>query len=432
MAGYTIGRDTLYPALRSLAAGQAVLLGPGSEETLIVYDRYSAWEIEDREDAALERQLADVTLGILEKMACSADQRLIVVPLSAGLDSRLIASGLKHLGYTNVRCFSYGIPGNHEAEAARQIAEKLDYPWRFVPYTVPGMKAFFASEDHAAYLSFADSCTSVPFEQDLPAIRVLQRDGYIPPDGILVNGNSGDFISGNHILGRLRQPVTDLSPEQRRKLVLETMVRKHFRLWGALATPDNDDLVRTRLEREIDAAGAVFEDPAAVHGVFEYLEHQDRQSKYVISGQRIYEYAGHDWRLPLWDCAYLDFWRTVPLRAKAGQSLYRAMLHGRNWAGVWQGREWQFPQTVVPAWLRLPRLALKALHAPLGREAWHQFERRYLRYWMGNLMGSTIHPYLHVASDRRGARHGLAWLDEAYLRRKGLDWDGRMLSDFRA
>ena len=47
----------------------------------------------------------------------------------------------------------------------------------------------------------------------------------------------------------------------------------------------------------------------------------------MITGQRIYECLGHDWRLPLWDNDYLDFWETVPLRFKAGQRLYNEMLH---------------------------------------------------------------------------------------------------------
>ena len=38
-----------------------------------------------------------------------------------------------------------------------------------------------------------------------------------------------------------------------------------------------------------------------LEGAHVYSGFIDRQSKYVINGQRIYEYYGYEWRLPLWD-----------------------------------------------------------------------------------------------------------------------------------
>ena len=54
-----------------------------------------------------------------------ASNRQIAVPLSAGRDSRLVVSGLKHLGAENVTCYSYGPRGNFEGEIAKRICESL-------------------------------------------------------------------------------------------------------------------------------------------------------------------------------------------------------------------------------------------------------------------------------------------------------------------
>lgn len=44
---------------------------------------------------------------------------------------------------------------------------------------------------------------------------------------------------------------------------------------------------------------------------------------------------------------------------------------------------------------------------------------------MDLLCNSAIVPYGQVFRDRRGHRHAISWLTEAYLREKGLGLDGR-------
>ena len=55
-----------------------------------------------------------------------------------------------------------------------------------------------------------------------------------------------------------------------------------------------------------------------------------------------------------------------------------------------------------------------------------------IKYWTETGAQSAIVPYRRAAGDRRGARHGVAWLTEAYLERHGLGWDGAALSSSRS
>ena len=55
------------------------------------------------------------------------------------------------------------------------------------------------------------------------------------------------------------------------------------------------------------------------HRFYEFLEFQGRQTKYVINGQRVYEYFGYDWILPMWDDNYVKFWSAIPLEYKVSQ-----------------------------------------------------------------------------------------------------------------
>ena len=187
-------------------------------------------------------------------------------------------------------------------------------------------------------------------------------------------------------------------------------------------TPSAKARIAALLRQSILRAGGVLADPDADHGLYEYAEFQDRQCRYVVTGQRIYEFLGHEWRLPLWDNAYLRFWEGVPLEEKRGQVLYDRMLRKANWGGVWR----DIPvnrKTVRPAWLVPIRAIAKGLHVPFGRERWHRFERQCLQYWMEPICYSACVPYRNVWRDRRGARNHVAWLAELYLARHGVSLD---------
>jgi asparagine synthase (glutamine-hydrolysing) len=419
MAGYTIDSATLYRGLEMLGPGELAVFRAGAPPQRTRYYTYQPWRVRATSSSRREAELAETTLEVVERMIGSLAGRPLVVPLSAGYDSRLIASAARHLGFKDLRCFAYGRAGNFEAEASRAVAERLGYPWRFVPLDLGALRSFFSSRDYRSYLDYADTCASVPFVQDMTAIAVLKAQGYVPADAVFANGNTGDYISGMHIPKALSRPPAAMTVAARKARILDALTEKHFALWQFLRTPENLGRIQSLLWQSIERAGGALEDPAADHGLYEYAEFQNRQCKYVITGQRTYEFLGHEWRLPLWDNAYLRFWEGASLSEKAGQGLYDRTLHAANWGGAWQGVPVN-RKTIRPRWLIPLRLAAKLAHVPLGRERWHRFERRYFQYWMDLTCNSAAVPYRRVATDRRGARHVLAWLAELYLERHAL------------
>ncbi|MGE3986826.1 asparagine synthase-related protein [Pseudorhodoplanes sp.] len=421
MAGYTIDDAALYRGMQLLVPGELAFFEDGTIRRHRYYI-YRPWQVRPASSESLESELKDLTLHLIERMLGNLEGRTLVIPLSAGRDSRLIASAAKHLGYKNVRCFTYGRAGNFEARASRTIAERLGYRWTFVPATIGKQREFFASTDYERYVDFADDGCSLPFVQDMAPLMELKASGYVPDDAVIVNGNSGDFITGNHVPESMWLPGAALSDDERWQRIIDALLKKHFSLWRSLATPDNNARISALLRSSIARAGGALGDPRSDHGLYEYAEFQDRQCRYVITGQRIYEFLGHDWRLPLWDNDYLRFWEGVPLAEKIGQGLYARMLAKANWGGVWQdvpvNRKTVRPLSIIPL-----RLAAKALHAPFGRDRWHRFERRYFQYWLDATCNSACVPYQRVLRDTRGARHHIAWLAELYLARHGVALD---------
>ena len=87
--------------------------------------KYHTWlpykKNKNRSSSQINSDLKKVNNKIIEKLIASCKNRCIVIPLSAGLDSRFILSGLVHMGYKNIRTFSYGREHNREKKIAIEI-----------------------------------------------------------------------------------------------------------------------------------------------------------------------------------------------------------------------------------------------------------------------------------------------------------------------
>jgi asparagine synthase (glutamine-hydrolysing) len=428
LAGFSTGCKTLHRDLRRLAPGELWVQEKGGIGTAQRWHQYRPWEITPSTPAQRRKDLKDLLWHLFERMAEGCAGRPIVVPLSAGLDSRLIVSGLHAVGARDVRCFAYGQPGNHEAIASQEIAQRLGYDWTFVPYTLATQRAALTSSLHDAYITFADSFSATPFEQDFLAIRTLHEQGWLPNDCVIVNGQTGDYISGGHVPAALARPLDGQSADQRFATFFGPLVAKHYGLWRGLQNDDLLALVADHVRDHLAACGLSEIPTETPHAAFEVSEFENRQCKYVVPGQRVYDFFNIDWRLPLWEGAFISFWQGIPAEEKLGQKLYRDVLYDTNWGNVWQGYKTP-PQRVLPTWLKGPRLAAKLACAPLGRHRWHQIEKRFFFYHMDVLLNMAFLPYGRVANDRRGARNAISWVTERYMNNHGLTWRGDSLQD---
>ena len=282
LAGYVTGPRTVCHGVDQLQAGELLLWEEATDDWVCHrYFRFHSREFLPDDPAALKAGLGRAVDAIFRRLVEDLAGRPAWVPLSAGLDSRLVACKLHELGYPNLQTFSYGTPGNHEAKHARTVARTLGRPWRFIPSGGEANRAFFQSPARRAYWEMADGLCAIPSPQDIVELSGLLRRGELPADAVLVNGNSGDFTTGGHL------PRALLEPGEGPDSLLDRFLGKHFALWRNLRTPGNLGPVREKLAglaRETDPAPASGE---ALAALWDSLEQQERQSKYVINGQRI-------------------------------------------------------------------------------------------------------------------------------------------------
>ncbi|MDR0701115.1 MAG: asparagine synthase C-terminal domain-containing protein [Azoarcus sp.] len=423
MAGYVVGNGTLYRNIRSMQPGEIALIRRNGKLEIFRHASYHPWLAKTviGDEGAWRKKLAEITLGIIEKMMISVSGRQILLPLSAGLDSRLIVSALKHLGARDVVCFSYGRAGNHEADTARQVAEKIGFQWHFIPCTPGLVRQKRAEEDFSRFLSLSDNLVSTPVEQDVSVVMSLRDQPWADKNAVIVNGQSGDYISGAHIPPMLAASLP-MDREAREAVIFSAIHTKHLGLWPGLKTSENLSRVKARLWAELEEEGAPLDVPELAFSIYEFSEFRNRQCKYVLGNQRGYEVFGRDWRLPLWDGDYLDFWQEAPLPLKFGQRLYREMLVEANWGGVWNTLV-PAPCWITPAWIRPLRYCAMAACAPFGKNAWHRLETRLFNPLTDIVCTYAAVPYWKVVTGP-AHRNAISWLTAQHLERHGLPWNG--------
>ncbi len=421
MSGFTIGNKMIYKNLCTLKAGEVVLFQDNKYKYLNYFKYYG--KVDNKNFDYYQKELSKTTLSIFRKMLTQIGDRQIVIPLSAGNDSRLVASVLKHLGAKNVKCYSYGTKGNFEAKIAKIIANKLGYEWKFIPLTHKSEKKFYASDEFKLYLDYSETFCSVPYFQSLSTIKYLKDLKWIDNDAIFINGNTGDFISGGHINPKMniKKKTESTNSELRKENILSQLIEKHFSLWGCLKSEKNINQIKNNLWKELVKGCGGLLDKNEDHLLYEYSEFIDRQSKYVISGQRAYEYYGYNWRLPLWDDEYILFWQRIPLEHKLKQKLYLEMLKANNYGNVWGDDIPINKMTIVPKWIIPLRFICKipfGLFGKEGKKAWKQFDMNFFYYFRDITHMMDTQNYIRIIKDIfKKPNFHVSWQAKDYLKK---------------
>ena len=142
------------------------------------------------------------------RMLESVKDRQIVVPLSGGLDSRLIVCMLKRLGYVNVVCYTVGRPENSELIIARKVVEKLGYRHYFIDNTSPEFVStdYYSDPEFQRYCHFVGGLGNFLWVFEHFAVKWLTQNNIVEKNAVFVPGHSADFIAGSHLIKALVTP----------------------------------------------------------------------------------------------------------------------------------------------------------------------------------------------------------------------------------
>ena len=413
MSGYVSGRNTLFSGLYQVRPGE-LLLHSRQDDNLVLeqYCTFFSNNLRTESEESLLHELGVRHERSLTKMLRALDGRQACVPLSGGLDSRLILGFLAEQKYDNILAFTYGVKGLWEASVAKAVAEKAGVEWLRIEYRPDQVKKHTYSQEGLDYIRFASGLGSLPFVSENYALAELQAQGKLQADRVLINGQSGDFTSGGHAPVWL---LSDGGGEMNTTALLDFAVDRHYSLWRDLKTKRNLKTIR-----EILSVAVGLEEGTALSGEdfikrYELFEWRERQSKYVVNGQRLYDWLGYDWLLPLWDMELFTFWRELPWKYKAGQNLYKKYLQERNPGGLLSIESPGAGRNDIPAAF-LPPQVLYQLVAKTLRLDRDWFKRTFINYYW---VAAPFYPqrsYLEFLKDSGKHRNFLSYLTRMALK----------------
>ncbi|NVO11331.1 MAG: hypothetical protein HXX16_15325 [Bacteroidales bacterium] len=311
--GYVLGNKTFFKEINQICAGDIVFCNNGNIQ-IFPYFRY----LSDKQISLDLEETSTLFLShldkIFENLIKGLNGRKVVIPLSGGYDSRLIASMFRRHGYDNVLCYSFGKKGNPEMVTSEKVAEILNFPWLFFETTKEGVKGFAESKRFLKYIEFAANADSFYIIQDYFALKKMYEEKLIPRDSVFMPGHSGDTIGGSNFLGAIRGDET-------RDGIAEQIIKHKFNL--RKISKYQQEIFKKSIISQLDKYnGNQFL-------WYDCWSMSESHPKLFVNATKVYDYFGYKFYLPLWDNSLLHLFVELPLEHKKLKKLYDFTLENK-------------------------------------------------------------------------------------------------------
>jgi asparagine synthase (glutamine-hydrolysing) len=289
--------------------------------TTIFSKTYYSYFFSEEKSSSFEKlcnKLPEILDEVFKRQIDTFKKRTVVIPLSGGFDSRLIAVMLKKFDYQNVVCYTYGRKNNIEISISKQVAKTLDFKWILIEYTEDLIKNYLNDKSFQDYFKFSANYNTMFFMQEYFAVKYLKDNNLVPQDSIFIPGHSGDFIAGSQLakndgLGKktsIKKIVNAIYKTKYNIIKPEKRFRKPFK--SEIST----FVTKSYQENRNLKAYSVYED----------WDFKEKISKYLINSINVYNFFGYEFRLPFWDSILVDFFKNIPYEFRLHKLLYDKVL----------------------------------------------------------------------------------------------------------
>lgn len=318
-SGYLFGEKTLLKDFFQVVAGHYVVLNKDIKRNVCYHSfvqpkiSYRKRDIIGYAQVALEHAFV--------RMLNSIGEKTIVIPLSGGFDSRLIACLCKKMGKTNVICYTYGRKNSFEVQISKQVANKLGYKWFFIEYTEKMMVDIMNTDGYKNFFRFAGNLSTLPHTQDFFAVYELVERKVINKNCVIVPGHCGDLLGGSKIpLDLFRHKSIRFNKDLLLTLIYDSFYKLNLERYN------KRQILLELLNKEVGCVEITTRDQLLDFYECEWII-KARIANFIINSVRVYEYFDIAWRIPLWDDEYAEFWYTVDWEMKRSNKIYNEFMN---------------------------------------------------------------------------------------------------------
>lgn len=315
-SNHTHGKKTLLAEVFQIQASELITF---KKEEVIKKEFLFSYAIKNEISfniSKLKKNTANAFKNSFQRLINSLKEKTVIIPLSSGFDSRLIATIFKKNNYNNVICYTYGSKNSFEIEKSKKTAKQLGFKWHFIEYNKDLIGDFLNTTDFKSYIQFAGKLSSMPNLQEYFAVKYLKKNKLIPDNAIFIPGYAGDILGGSEYFSNIPAKVNH---NQIAAVILDKKMKNyHFnrkeKKQALIEIKKNIKLFDTNYRQKI--AETVLDD----------YNLKERIAKYIFNSANFYSFFGYEFRFPFWDKELLDFFKTLPLKHKQNKQLFNDVL----------------------------------------------------------------------------------------------------------
>tara|TARA_B100000963_G_C22593019_1_gene656438 strand:- start:69 stop:1673 length:1605 start_codon:yes stop_codon:yes gene_type:complete len=341
ITGYVLGKKTIIEEIKTLRAGELLFIDKKLSDIKVdqYFQFYSPCTAFKKRSDLIE-ELKVIEDKIFDDLIKRNKDKIILLALSGGLDSRYVLTSLLNRNVKNIVTYSYGHKKNFDSFVSQKISKKLNVKWKFYETSNESYKKIYNSNLRDDYWNFADQGTMAPNLYFFEAVKKISEE-YDVNKITIVNGQAGDFITGDHL------PNFENLEYLKGDDLAQLLFNKHFQL--NMKINQNKNLIQKYKIQILDQLKLNKDEyyhfkEAAKY--FELWEWKERQTKRVINMQKVYDFFNINWELPLWHKEYINFWIDQSYEVKFGRNLFIQYLVETDKYNIFKYKE-----VGLPKWL---------------------------------------------------------------------------------
>lgn len=315
-SGYTLGKKTLLKNVYQLQSSEYLYFNNCKLKKQGFHFTYSTNKLNTSPYFKLREQAILAFENSFNRLIKSLNNKQVILPLSGGFDSRLIAVLLNKHNYTNVICYTYGKKNNHEIENSKKVAEKLNLKWHFIEYSDKLIENHMNSNSFKEFIHYIGKYSTMLFVQEFFAVKYLKDHELISKEAVFLPGHSGDLLGGSQFKKTIPKNLKTNN-------IIKYLELTKFNYQHSKSKK------QFQIKEEIKSQILSFDKnykTKVPHSVFEDFDIKEKIAKVIFNSSGVYSFFNYTSRFFFWDKELLLFFKDVPERFKIMKLLYDDVL----------------------------------------------------------------------------------------------------------